>query len=86
MLTKRSILKSILDKVNAIMATQAELAATLATVKTQLTKASGEITARIQALVDALAAAGGTTPEVDAAVADLQAVAQALDDINPDTP
>jgi hypothetical protein len=62
-----------------IMMTQAELAAALTAVSDQLAKATNEIVA-------ALAAAGGTTPAVDAAVARLRAAAQALDDMNPDTP
>lgn len=66
------------------MATQEELAAALNAVKDQLTKASGEINTRIQALVDALAAAGNTTPEVDSALQGVQAISQVLDDINVD--
>lgn len=51
--------------------------------KAQLAKASGEIIAKIDAL-EAQLANVVTTPEVDAALADLKAVAQQLDDINPD--
>ena len=72
------------ERQRLIMTDQATHAAELAAIETQLTKASGEIVAKIAALADALAAAGGTTPEVDAAVADLKAVAQAPDDLNPD--
>ena len=66
------------------MATQAELAARLSAVGDELDKATAEIVAAIQALKDALAAAGGTTPEVDAAVTRLEGGAKALDDLNPD--
>jgi ABC-type transporter Mla subunit MlaD len=58
----------------------------LGSVATQLEKATNEIIIAIQN-------AGSTTPEVDAAVANLQAVAtalttasQSLDDLNPDAP
>ena len=62
----------------------AAIGAALAAVGTQLQKATDEIILAIQN-------AGATTPEVDAAVANLVAVAsalttasQALDDLNPD--
>jgi hypothetical protein len=67
-----------------LMATQQELVAQLNTVRDQFTKAKDEIVAKIQALQDAINNAGGTTPEVDAAVAELVSLAQALDDIVPD--
>jgi len=60
-----------------------ELKQTLDDTKAQLVKAAGEITAKIDAL-EAQLAAVVTTPEVDAALAELKAVAQQLDDINPD--
>lgn len=66
------------------MATQAELAQQLTDLGTQIDKVFGEITAEIQKLEDAIAAAGGTTPEVDAALASLKAKVQTLDDLNPD--
>lgn len=66
------------------MATQIELAQALADIQAQLTKAAGEIRARVDALEAAIAAAGNTTPEVDAALAGVRAIAQALDDLNPD--
>jgi peptidoglycan hydrolase CwlO-like protein len=73
-------------KLNKIMATQAEQAAKLSAVADQLDKATAEILAAIQALKDAQANAGNTTPEEDAATARLSTAAQALDDINPDAP
>ena len=78
------LLTVLTTKMETIMATQEELAASLGAVKDQLTKASAEITTRIGALSDALTAAGNTTPAVDAALASVQAIAQILDDINPD--
>lgn len=68
------------------MATQAELAQELRDLKLQNDKARAEVLAKIQALEDALAAAGNTTPEVDAALADLKASVQTDDDIVPDQP
>lgn len=66
------------------MATQAEIASALNLVLDQLNKANAEIVAQIAALEAAIAAAGNSTPEVDAAMAALKEVAQKLDDINPD--
>ncbi len=58
---------------------QAALATALNSVADELTKATAEIVA-------AIAAAGATTPEVDAAVTKLQNLAKALDDLNQDLP
>jgi len=66
-----------------ILMTLEELKQILDGTKAQLVKAAGEITARIDAL-EAQLATVVTTPEVDAALAELKAVAQQLDDINPD--
>src|ERR1044071_9396933 len=73
-------------KVKQIMATQQELATKLNSIGDELDKAFKEITDAVQALKDALANAGNSTPEVDAAVARLDTAAQALDNINPDAP
>lgn len=77
-------LASLTTKVNEIMATNAEFAAAIVVVKEQLVKAAAEINSRIAALEEAINNAGNSTPEMDAALADLKLVAQALDDINPD--
>jgi uncharacterized protein involved in exopolysaccharide biosynthesis len=69
-----------------VMATMEQLQASLDAVGDQLTKASGEIQAEIKTLQDELAAGGLTTPGVDASVARLQGLAQALDDLNADAP
>jgi hypothetical protein len=72
------------QNVIAIMKTNAELLQILTDLGTQLDKTQAEILAEIKKLQDAIAAAGGTTPEVDAALASVQAKVQALDDLNPD--
>lgn len=74
----------ITNNIRKIMATQAEQAAKLNAIADELDKAKTEIVSAIQALKDAQAAAGNTTADEDAATARLDAVAQALDAINPD--
>ena len=69
-----------------IMATQEEQTAKLNAIGDKLDKAKKEIVDAIQALKDAQANAGNTTPAEDAATARLEAAAQAFDDINPDAP
>ena len=66
------------------MATQAELQASLEALGTQLDKVSAELNTEIQNLTDAVAAAGNTTPEIDAALQKIQQVVDALDALNPD--
>lgn len=63
---------------------QTELAAALQDVKAQLLKASGEITAHVAALEEAMANAGQVIPAVEEALTGLRSIAQALDDLNPD--
>jgi heme oxygenase len=77
---------SLSRKVERIMASQAQLAQDLRDITAQNEKARLEILAQIKVLEDALSAAGGTTPEVDQAVADLKASVQKDDDQNPDAP
>lgn len=79
-------LKQIKQKLDTIMATQQELAQQLRDVIAQNEKARVEILGKIADLEDALANSGNTTPEVDAALADLKASVQADDDIVPDAP
>lgn len=74
-----------------IMASQSELAASIRRVTENVAKIGGEtrsLLSKIQALTDAMAAAGGTTPEVDAAMADLQAQVVVVDGLvqDPETP
>lgn len=64
-----------------------ELAQELRTVKAQVAKIGVETGATLQKVIDleAIIAAGGTvTPEVEQALADLKAQAQATDDMIPD--
>ncbi len=71
-------------EVRIIMATQAELAADLQAVTDQVAKIGAETTATLQKVTDleaALAAGGGTTPEVDAALAALKAQVKVVDDM-----
>ncbi len=74
----------IIKKLNQIMATQKELADQLAALKLQVDKSKAEVIAKIAALEQAIIDAGNTTPEVDAALADLKASVQAEDDVIPD--
>ena len=79
----------ILNKVDKLMATQAELAASLDLVSAQVTKIAAESSATLAKVADleaALAAAGNTSPEVDAALAALKAQVQVVDDLVPDAP
>lgn len=68
------------------MTTLAQLAEDLTAVKDQAAKAKAEIIAKIAALEEAIANGGGTTPEVDAALAALKAEVQGIDDVVPDSP
>jgi|GEM_PF-4368333 len=92
------LLFSIKNQLTAIMATLTELAEQLNAATEQNEKARAEIvamqtatnakieeqTAQITALEEALANAGNTTPEIDAAMAALKASIQADDDMNAD--
>lgn len=69
---------------NKIMATQSELAAQLTALTAQVDKVKTEVVEKIAALEEAIANAGGTTPEVDAALEALKSAVQTVDDINPD--
>jgi ABC-type transporter Mla subunit MlaD len=76
-----------------IMATQAELLASLQTVTTALQGVGAQLTKATDEIIVALSNAGAVSPEIDAAVAGLTAVAdalkaasQTLDDLNPDAP
>jgi len=74
------------EKTKIILMTQAEELQLLRDLKAQNEKAKAEILAKIQALEDAIANQGNTSPEVDAALADLKASIQSTDDIVPDAP
>jgi seryl-tRNA synthetase len=76
---------SINQKLNQIMATQAELAQQLRDVTAQNEKARQEILKKISDLEQAIIDAGNTSPEVDEALTALKASVQTDDDIVPDT-
>lgn len=71
----------IFSLLNKIQMNQEELANELAALKEQTARATLEILAKIAALEEAIANAGNTTPEVDAALADLKAAVQGVDDV-----
>ena len=76
-------------KLEQIMATQAELAVSLQALTTQSAKIAGEtqlLLAKIDELTAAIAAGGQTTPDVDAALAALQAQVAVVDALVPDVP
>lgn len=66
-------------RIERINMNQTELAAALGDLGAQLNKALDEIRRAIEN-------AGNVTPEVEAALTNAKAVAQQLDDLNPDTP
>lgn len=75
----------VLEILKEIQMDKTAQAAALNTIADTLNKALAEIVAATAALAAANAAAGQTTPEQDAAQARLQAVADTLDALNPDT-
>lgn len=79
-------LDEILNKLNQILMTQAELAQALTDAAAEAVKAKAEIVAKIADLEGAIANAGNTTPEVDTALAALKEAVQGVDDIVPDAP
>lgn len=76
-------LDRILDNQKKIIMKQSELAAALTSVKDQLTKAKDEILAKIAALQTS---DPDISPEGQAALDSLKAIAQALDDVVEDVP
>ena len=80
------LLEQFINFEGTTMATLTELQASMDAVGDQLTKATSEIVAEIKTLQDEVAAGGVTTPGIDASLARLQGLAQALDDLNPDVP
>lgn len=77
--------QSLVSMETRIMSKLNELTGALSAVNEQLSKAKTEIVARIDTLERALTATDLDLPEeVVAALVDLKATAQALDDLNPD--
>ncbi len=88
---KKLLLESLANE-RQIMATQAELAQQLTEIAAQAEKARveivaaiGALSARVDELEDALNNAGTVSPEVEAALAEVKAAVQTLDELNPDT-
>jgi len=71
---------------NKISMDQAELAVQLTALKEQTQKANAEIVAKIATLEQAITDAGNVSPAVEAALADLKASIQTVDDIVLDAP
>jgi predicted nucleic acid-binding Zn-ribbon protein len=85
----RKLLQSLLSELASlerkIDMNQAELKAALEAATTKTLKVIAEVRDAVTALQAAIAA-GTTSPEVDAALASLQAALQTADDLNPDAP
>jgi hypothetical protein len=79
-------LAKVIERLESIMATQAELQVQIEALTVQAEKAKGEIVAKIADLQAAIEAADEVDPGVVAAVAALTAVVQGVDDIVPDAP
>lgn len=77
-------LHSINSKLQKIMLNQTELAQQITQLTEQINKSKAEITGKLADLETALANAGNTTPEVDAALTALKTAVQGVDDIVPD--
>lgn len=73
------------NKLDTIMASQAELAAELSAKTAQIRKAIDEIVSKIAALEEAVRNSPAT-PELTAAVAALSVAVQSADDVVPDAP
>jgi chromosome segregation ATPase len=83
------LLRAVQAQGDKIMESQHQLAQDLTALTTQVQKIGTETTATLQKVTDlqnALNNAGGTTPEVDAAMAALKAQVQLVDDLIPDAP
>ena len=79
----------VLNKLEKLMTTQAQLAADLTALSAQVTKIGTETTttlAKLAELEAALATAGATTPEVDAAMDGLRAQLLLVDNLVTDAP
>ncbi len=87
--TEPQAIALIQERLEFIMATQAETAAAIDTVTAKLNKIGGEtqsLLAKITELTDALANAGNTDPLVQTAVDSLTAQAGVVDDLVTDLP
>lgn len=82
---KQNKLDLIIEKLEEIMATQAEIAAAIRESSAQIRKAIDEVLAKIAALEQAIKDNPPAQEVVDA-VADLKVASQAADDVVPDAP
>lgn len=83
-LLSRAVFEQLLHMERKIMATQNELVDGLKALNTQVKKIgeeTGGLIQKVDALQAALDSAGGTTPEVDAAMQDVRASLQGVDDL-----
>lgn len=83
------VLAAISNLKETFMATQAELAVELTAVKDQVIKVGNEtrtLISRVETLTTALENAGGTTPEVDAALLAVKEQLVIVDELVPDAP
>jgi DNA-directed RNA polymerase specialized sigma24 family protein len=80
------LLRPAIHLLRRIIMDQTQLAQALTDLKAQGDKAREEIVAKVADLEAAIANAGSTTPEVDAALAALKGTVQGLDDLNHDAP
>lgn len=83
------LLQSIIERIETIMATQAEHAAELRAMVDKVDKIGAEtrtLITKINDLTAAIEAAGGTTPEVEDAMAALKSQLAVVDDLVPDAP
>ena len=78
------LLATLIQQGQTIMATLEEHTAELNALKAKADKNHGELLAVLVKLQEAKDAAGNTTPEMDAAIAELAAVLKSTDDAVPD--
>ena len=90
---RRWLLRPVIQLLKGIAMNQAELAQAITDVSNELNDVSDQLQKGIDEVVAAVGNTGQTSPEVDAALSNLQNIAtalkgkaQALDDLNPDTP
>ena len=80
------VLTALAELKGILMATKEEVTAQIVAATEQTNKIISEVQTATAALSDAIAAAGNSTPAMDAALAGLKAALQVADDLNPDAP
>jgi septal ring factor EnvC (AmiA/AmiB activator) len=76
----------LISNTNTIIMNQQDLLQQMQDINAELKKGIGEVVQKIADLETAVGNSGNTTPEVDAAIAELKKTAEALDGIVPDAP